>query len=152
MRRFIQRLLFATSVIGCAACGGSSGDACERWKDAALRYASCNPALVLWPTVTQECVSDQEVARRGPLRTLAACADNLAGLTYDCRGLEVLREAYRSGDDTVVFDYAQKTGVRPGCDCDPLDTRFRTPPTQSETEGQYQCAALVVQPEAGMSD
>jgi hypothetical protein len=160
MQRLVRSLLLTTSVIGCIGCGGSSngsGDPsasspCDRWKDAALRYASCNPALVVSPSRTQACVSDQEVALRGPLPTLAACADNLAGLTHNCRALDVLREAYRSDNETVFFDYIQKTGIRPGCDCDPIDERFLARPTQFEPEGRYQCAALLIEPDSGISD
>jgi hypothetical protein len=150
-------LLVACVVAGSAACGGSSSDssggsACDRWKDAALRYSACNAAEVVHPTVTEECLSDEEVARLGPLPTLAACADNLSALTHDCSGLDPLREAYRKNDDNIVFDYAKKTGRHPICQCDPIDPKFRAPPSPSATTGAYQCADLLVHPDAGISD
>jgi hypothetical protein len=158
MRRCTRDRRIAICMVAwfCLGCGSASDSShgsvtgstpCDRYKDAALLYTSCSPAEVAYPTMKEACVSDAEVARRGPLKTLDACADNLAGMTHDCIALDVLRQAYRSGDDTVVFDYLKKTGKRPGCQCDPIDPRFRAPPTQFETTGEYQCAALLVRPD-----
>jgi len=96
-------------------------DPCSAWKDAALRYFLCNPALIVPPPADDVCIDDAQVAQRWPqYRSVRECADYLDSLIGTCDGLEVSREAYRVGDDTVVFDWIARTGRRPHCSCDPL--------------------------------
>jgi hypothetical protein len=63
----------------------------------------------------------------------------LGGLIHGCVGLDVMREAYRTGDDTVVFDFIRKTGTRPSCRCGLLDDGM----------SGTQCIDLVLTPDGG---
>jgi hypothetical protein len=118
-------ILALAAVDACSDAGQDAEDPCGAWKDAALRYSLCSPALVVSHSPDETCIDDVQVAERWPQHgSVQECAAYLDSLIGTCDGLEVSREAVRVGDDTVVFDWIDRHGRRPSCTCKPLPADY----------------------------